>query len=605
MSSAPVSIGFRRFCLWLAGAAVLLSALPVIIGLLSSPEGALYLQQQIALDDQMVYAAWMQQASDGALFFDNRFAIEDQPGLTFHAYFLVLGWLSKLTGIPTALTIGRLLFGFLFVFLLGRFVGRFKIETSTKRLVMVIAVFGGGLGFAAWETFGREILGGSLVSVVTGGHLPTDVWQTEAFVFPSMLVNGLFMISLCLILIVLTAILDARESKRAILPGFAAMFLLMNIHSYDVLLIALVSVGLLAAMIGSKQLTKAWLGRCLIIGSGAILPAVWFLKVISEDPVFQARAATETYTGDFRGILGGLLPLMVLAMLGLWRRLKDRQKLGFYISAGVVAGLYILSSVYHPDGYLLSGILWASVTLFVLVALCSMEEDRPIHALLWSWALIGLTAPYFPMLFQRKLSMGMAIPWAILAAFELAELTKRLKPSERRLAVGLACLVLCATSVRWIARELNLQSLNVSNTTLHSPYLSKSAAKAIEELRNEEGRVVIVASPGYPTQLEGGGFTEPYLPDLNPMLAGLTGSYAFAGHWSETPVYAERRRDALSIFMPGISAEKRLELIETSEATHLLAPLPSAFPKVPLTDLRQWGEVLFVEDEWMLIRIRR
>src|SRR5690606_23444982 len=127
-----------------------------------------------------------------------------------------------------------------------------------------------------------------------------DVWQPEAFVFPSMLTNALFMASLCLILGVFLSFLDAKQSWKPVLPGFICMALLMNIHSYDVLLVALVMVGCLAMQLARRDADWKWIARAGVIGLGAVPPALWFMHVLRNDSVFQERAATPTFSPNFK-----------------------------------------------------------------------------------------------------------------------------------------------------------------------------------------------------------------------------------------------------------------------------------------------------------------
>ena len=81
----------RKFARVLALVAAGLAALPVLIGFLARPAGHSYLPFHLSLDDHMVYAAWMRKAMEGRFLFDIRFTTDPQPGLTFHALFLLLG----------------------------------------------------------------------------------------------------------------------------------------------------------------------------------------------------------------------------------------------------------------------------------------------------------------------------------------------------------------------------------------------------------------------------------------------------------------------------------------------------------------------------------
>jgi arabinosyltransferase C len=597
----------RRFSVQAAIAAVILAALPVLVGLLLQNQGAWYLQQQFAMDDQMVYSAWMKQAGQGHFLFDNRFAVDAQPGLTIHLYFLVLGWIGKIIGIPGALTLGRLVFAGLFVFLLGRFVEKLGWSLYASKLAVVLAAFGGGVGFACWEPFGRVILKTSPVSLFTGSKLPTDVWQPEAFGFPSMLTNGLFMASLCLFLVIFDCVLRAKESWKPVPLGAAAFFVLMNIHSYDVLLLALVLVGTLTALVGAKQFDRAWVVRVAVIGLGAVPTAGYFLWVLQQDAVFQARAGTLTYTDNFRQILAGVLPALVLGLIGLFRGGTDEKAkpspLPLAIFGGVVVLLTVLSFS-HADGYFLTPGLWGVAFVGVLAALFLSRPKDPMHALVWAWALVALVAPYFPGLFQRKLSMGLAIPWGIVAAAGIAQFTGGLDRSKRNLATALGLIVFCLSSLMWVRREMEFVRMNVSVTTLHPVTLSRDAVEILKALEKEPGRRVVLAMPGVAQALETpGDFGTPLLPDLNPFAAGVTGAYAYAGHWSETPDYERRRGVATAMFLVDTSDEARQRILEETGATHLIAPLPEAFPGLPLADVRGLGTVVEEDGAFALVRL--
>ena len=612
----------KRFSLRLAIVAVILALVPTIVGIILAPEGALYLQQQMAMDDQMVYAAWMKQAMGGQFFFDNRFAVEAQPGMTVHLYFLVLGWVAKLTGIPLAMTLARAGFSFLFVVLLGKLVKRLEWTIYSSKLAMVLAIFGMGLGFAAWEPFGREILHESPVSFLTGGRLPIDVWQPEAFTFSSMLTNGLFMASLCLFLVIFLAVLDARDSWKSVPLGFGAFFVLMNIHSYDVLLLAFVLIGFLVGCVAGKTATTQWVIRAAVIGAGAILPALWFMHVLSNDPVFQARAATLTYTDSFRQILVGLLPLVLLGLAGAVRGVytgsnqdsssddeeSSKRNSSLLIGSGLLGALLlfmIVRSLNHaPDSYLLNLPTWIACFIAVLASIYFIRPKSPIMALVCAWAFVGLIAPYFPGLFQRKLSMGIAIPWGLLAAMSLGDLIKNFDRSKRNAATAVGLIVGCASSLLWVQREMIFIKSNVSSTTVHPVTLSSDIASILKSLDAEPGRKVAVAMPGFPSVREQKGtFDTPYMPDLNPFASGLSGAYTYAGHWSETPDYNTRRGIATAIFLVQTPDEKRRELLAKTGANYIIAPNPDSFGQLPLADLSPYGEVVKESGAWALIRL--
>jgi hypothetical protein len=607
----------------IAIAAVVLAALPTLFASLAAPSGARYLGHTYNVDDHMVYAAWMRQAMDGRFLFDNRFTTDAQPGLTIHLYFLVVGWVAKITGIAFAANLARLAFSFLFVLLLYRFVRKLNWDVYATKLGLALPLLGAGVGFLVWHTFGIAFATpgeqAGLLQRWMLSRLPTDIWQPEIYVYPSMLTNGLFMASLCLMFVALLSFLEARQSARAVIPGALAMLVLMNIHSYDVLLIALVMIGFLTATLAQRQVTGGWVFRALLIGLGAVPAALWFMHVLNNDPVFQARAATETYSPNFRAIFFGLLVPIVLAFVGLAMRGSEnraqqlRRYAGLSLAAMVIGTMYFGALLHLQGGYFMSLPVWLFTFVVAVIAVTLLSDREPALNMMIAWALIGTVAVYYPALFQRKLAMGLAIPWCILAALGLAALLRGQERSARNLATAMVILLIGASSVRWAFRDLELSRGNISNTSLHTTYLNANMQRILARLDSETGRKVVLAPPGVPAQPFQEGKQEqvraedltPIIPDLNPIVSGLTGSYTYAGHWSETPRYNERRGELIQLFLIDTPAERRAELLERMGARYVIAPVPESLPDVPLFDFRQLGRILVDGAQFRLIELRQ
>lgn len=599
----------RRFAKQLALLFAAISLLPFIFGLLGAPSGATYLGFQLNTDDHMVYAAWMRQAMDGHFLFDNRFAVESQPGLTLHLLFLVMGWVAKVFGIALTCALAKAAFTYWFVILLGRLIERMTDNVFTGRLALGLAMVGSGLGFLLWHNFGLTLAKPETkwADPLTRGYLPIDVWQPEAFVVPSLLTNALFMASLCLIAGIFLNVLRARESSSAVLPGLACFGLLMNIHSYDVLLVALVLVAFAVVCGFNRQLEAAWVKRVALMGLGAVPFALWFVYVLRNDAVFQARAATPTYAPTSQQVLIGLVLLLVPALAGWATREKPmRVRLGALGLLGLLALGWVLSG--SPDGYWLTALLWVVGYALMITLAVMVRSDRAEVNLIQCWALVGIIAPYFPALFQRKLAMGLAIPWSVLAAFGLAVILVNRERSARNLLTVFVVLVFSATGLRWLFRERLLAQTNVSNTTVHSVYVSDDVQRILGVLNETTGRQVVIAMPGVSNpQSEKDSFLSPYVPDFNPIISGLTGAYTYAGHWSETPNYQEKRMEAMHIFMKATSDAERASILNASGATYLVAPVPEAFPSLSssLADVTSLGEAVTDGAQFRLIKLRR
>ena len=51
---------------------------------------------------------------------------------------------------------------------------------------------------------------------------------------------------------------ELKENVKKVVQGAVAMGVLMNIHSYDALLIGLVLIGFICSLLGAKLLSKEW-----------------------------------------------------------------------------------------------------------------------------------------------------------------------------------------------------------------------------------------------------------------------------------------------------------------------------------------------------------
>ena len=592
---------FRAYSKWLALAVTFIAALPTLYAFAIRPPGSMYLGIQYNLDDHMVYAAWMRQAMEGHLTFENRFTTIPQPGLTLHLYFLMLGWIAKIAGIPLTMTLSRLGFTYLSVLLIGKLVEFVSDKVYVRKLSLAMAVLGGGIGFLVWHNFGQAIVrpGNDFLAGLMLSRLPNDVWQPEGFFLYSAFTNSLFMVSLCLILGVMISVLQARESKRAVLVGAACFGFLMNIHSYDVLLVTLCLIGFVAALMGSKMVTAQWFWRAVLIGMGTIPFALWFVYVLKNDPVFQARAQTLTYSPNFRQIFAGYVMLIIPALFALF----DKKKLAM-ASIGIIGvillGLNVAASSHLADGYFMGWPAWIGLYGLVIVSLYFLRPEKPGLALVAAWAFVGIIAPYFPALFQRKLTMMLSIPWGILAGIGVAMILEKRERGQRNLLTALGIIIFSATGVRWFSREITLAKKDVSNTTVHSIYYSTDVQQIIARLQPLGRNAVVAALPGIPSPSkdEAGNpiidsFDTPIVSDLNPILVGLAGTRAIAGHWSETPEYAAKRNE-LGKYLQNLTDRPE-------GLTHLVLPKDGLQNGKTLED---YGTVEFKGSEWALIKVK-
>jgi arabinosyltransferase C len=568
--------------------ALVAGSLPYVFGAAIQPEGSLYLGVHSNYDDHAVYASWAMQAKEGRFFFENRFTTDDQPGRTIHLYFLAVGWLAKAVGIPLAMHFFRVIFGFLALLTLFKFIGR-VVEDETKRpFAFALSIVCAGIGFLFWRKYGFDG--------------PIDVWQPEVFTFPMLMQNGLFCAALFLILSVCNCILEARTSWRPVLPGALAVLVLTNIHTYDTLMVGLVSAGFLSAALASRLVTAAWIGRSLVIALGAVPAVVWFIYVRGIDPVFAARADTVTISAPIWMMLAGLFPVLILSGIGLARGGNK------WAVVGAAALFCLIGALQYSQDYRMDAI-WASPPLWALffalsLALCWFYKPKSTaYGLLFAWCLVGVIAVYYPGLFQRKLAMALAIPFAASAAVGLLSFEFSRKWATAAIAfLGLS-------SALWLARETQMATNNISNTTMQRVYWSADVKQVLGYFAKEAKPVdAVIAMPGIavPDDFEKPRSYMIAIPDLNPVLTGWGGVKTYVGHWSETPDFLARRQRVMhDIFSPNATRESVFAAMREAKANYILAPVSdiAAQAGVPRRDFyTELGEVVYEGDEFVLVR---
>jgi arabinosyltransferase C len=329
--------------------------------------------------------------------------------------------------------------------------------------------------------------------------------------------------------------------------------------------------------------------------------------VRSIDPVFAARAETVTISAPLWWVLLGVLPALLLAGVGLWSR-GDRRAV---IGAG---GLLILLAVFQAGGNYRMDAVWASIPVFLTFlclafALCWFyKPSSPIYGLLFAWILIGVIALYYPGLFQRKLAMALALPIGISAALGVCSLQRFQKPAYAYLVIPL---LLGATNMFWLAREAGMATRNTSNTTMQRVFWPDEVGEFLRYFNNRDNsNDAIIAMPGVAVPND---FDNPTdymiaIPDLNPVISGWGGIKSYAGHWSETPGYLEKRQRVVNdIFSPNATASSVYELMQEAKATYILAPTSEIASQagVPPRDFYTgMGEVIYEGDEFVLVRFR-
>ena len=410
------------------------ASVPYIVGYAITPAGYHYLGFSYDFDDICAYLSWMRQAAEGHFFLQNLFTTEPQSGHGFNLLFFVLGSFARVTHLPPEIVfhLARVVFGFLLLLATYKFSGIW-LKDSRSRIIGLLMV-----GLSAG--FGGYFLGRTMV------NSPVDLWQPEAITFLSIYFSPLFTLPMILMigsLYFLFKYAEGGDWKNAAYAGLM-LFLLANIHTYDLIPMALVWL-LYSIHKGSWSGFRAFKGG--LIASVVALPMVAYQAYFyMSEPVFRARAAVPTLSFGFHWYVLGYGFLVPLAGIAIWAAKKEKRDL----------------------------------------------------SLLTRWVIAGFISAYLPLPFQRKLIMGTHIPFAILGTLGLVWLMDHLKTRHKNVLPIVLIFLMLPSNLRFLLRDTRMLQENRTYTAGSLPYVTTDEMDALRYLK-DHGKPddIILAHPGF------------------------------------------------------------------------------------------------------------
>ncbi len=360
-----------KWVLTVSAAALLLTSLPYLLGLLLENEQQIFGGFVYAVEDGYSYLAKMRQGAEGAWLFHIAYTPEPHPGALFFPFHLLLGKLAALlpVGDLTARLAwtyhaARLLFGLGLLLVVYRFLAALSDERFVRRTAFLLTTFGGGLGW---------------LLVVLGqpgwlGSLPLDLILPEGFTFLVLYAFPHIALARTLLLTGVLWMLGAwsaipRNSKAAVLTGLCWLAMGLIVPFY--VAVAWAVTGAMGLALALRRRRMPWreaglAGLAGLISAPVVVYSAWRF---SSDPVYATWSAQNL----------------------------------------------ILSP--HPLHYLLA---FGVPLLLAAWAVCRAWRDE-----CWGWAALAWVAVvpllvYLPFNLQRRLVEGVQVPLSLLAAWGLS-----------------------------------------------------------------------------------------------------------------------------------------------------------------------------------------
>lgn len=496
---------------------VALTLVPYLNAAVNAPAGYTFSGLLVDPWDGNTYLAKMRQGYAGEWLFRLPFTSEDQDGIFVYTFYLGLGHLARLTGLPLiGLYHGvRVLSGLILLLTLYRLAAELTADQVARRWAFGLGAFASGLGF---------------FSLLAGHHTSVDLRVPEANTFLSILTNPHFPLSFALEVGAILSVLGcagnhaptdrAGGNRRRWIGVLALAVALVLVAPY---LAPAVWIAIGGALLVSRRRLRgdrrrrwywwAAVGRAALL-VGVMTPFLLYDFIISSrNPAIASWSAQALMASP--GVLsyvlgfGILLPLAVVGAVKVWR---DE----------------------HPVGWAL---------------------------LFWIGAISILV--YAPSQLQRRFVAGVHVPLAVLAGIGLAALLAHVArwfnvPGGHRASTG-----------RWVRRGLLsvVHVLTVPTNVmlvvflLAGPnqvgaytYLTEGESAALRWLDEHTTPESVVLAP----------------PKLSNLIPGRTGARVVYGHPMETIDAAHKKREVEAYYHDQLDALETMAMFERYQVTYVV-----------------------------------
>lgn len=492
-----------------------LTCLPYLYAYLVTPDDMQFTGLLSNPVDGNSYLAKMRQGAQGSWLFHLPYTPENHDGAFIFTYYLFLGRLSALLGLPLILTyhLARIVNSLILLFVAWYFVSFLGLDRRSRRTAFLLIGFSSGLGWLA----------------VPFNLLTPDLWVPEGITFYSIFANPHFPLAAALMLLTFAFV---------IAPVWAA----------------------------ATQAPAA--------GGGGVTASPPSLGQLSQTPDFAGGLALASLSSLLLGIVQPFCVVTVYSVLGgyfVLRLLQEKRLPWSEILRGTVAGA-ITAPIIAYDYYVYtfnpvlrawseqnvtpSPPLWEYAIAYGLVlalaaggAALALRRRSKADLFLLAWVAVNGLLLYVPFSLQRRLVTGLHIPLCVLAAMALSRyVLPRFSPTRRTLILG-------AVIILTIPSNLSVVIALMGGAAQHDSrlYLYRDEAEAMTWLReNTQPTDTVLASPA----------TSLFIP-------AWAGNRVLYGHPFET-IEAKKKKTLAETFYQAQTEESvRQEIIESHHITYV------------------------------------
>jgi len=319
-----------------------ITAVPYLVGYLTTPPGLEYGGFIFYADDYNSYLAKMHQGAEGSWVYQIPYTVQEHDGGAVYLFYLALGHLAAATGLSLVAVwhLARWACGLIFLPTVYAFLATFLRHRAQRKVAYLLVCFSAGIGWV-FPLLGFPTLGDTT---------PLDLWVVEGYAFLSTLTFPHFALASAL-LVATVALGGAAIRQGRLRTGIWAGLLglaLVAVQPYNIVTVAGV-LGGYWLLLATVRRRIPWRGLTALVLVGLLpLPLVLYdLYVFAVDPVYRAWAqGNQCPSPNPLHYLIAYGLLWPLALAGLWyyarRRARRRDEHKLLVVAWLVCGTLLL-----------------------------------------------------------------------------------------------------------------------------------------------------------------------------------------------------------------------------------------------------------------------
>ena len=419
-----------------------LTCLPYLYACVATPDDMQFTGLLSNPMDGNSYLAKMRQGAQGKWLFHLPYTPEDHDGAFIFTYYLVLGRLSALLGLPLILSyhLARVVNSLILLFVAYSFASLLGLDRNTRRTAFLLIALSSGLGWLA----------------VPFNVFAPDLWVPEAITFYSIFANPHFPLAVALMLLTFAFVLAPLQAE-----------------SEDGQPKAWSSVGRDSIMAAFSSLLLGIVQPFCVITVYSVLGGYFALRLLKEKRL--------PWSEILRGLVTGVVTAPIIA-----------YDYYVYTFNPVLHAWSEQNVTFSPPSWEYAIAYGFVLALAVGGAFLAIRRRSKTDLFLLVWVVVNGFLLYAPFSLQRRLVTGLHVPLCVLAAIALSRyVLPGFSPAKRALILGVLI-------VLTVPSNLFVLMASMAGAAQHDLrlYLYRDEAEAMTWLEeNTQPTDIVLASP--------------------------------------------------------------------------------------------------------------